>query len=30
VLMAVSDFFVAYWWTLIAAPILAWIGLRSR
>ena len=28
VLMAVSDFFVSYWWTLIAAPILAWIGLR--
>jgi len=28
VLMAVSDFFVGYWWTLIAAPILAWIGLR--
>jgi type IV pilus assembly protein PilC len=28
VLMVVSDFFVAYWWTLIAAPILGWIGLR--
>jgi type IV pilus assembly protein PilC len=28
VLMAVSDFFVGYWWTVIAAPILAWIGLR--
>ena len=28
VLMAVSDFFVAYWWSVIAAPIVAWIGLR--
>ena len=28
VLMAVSDFFVSYWWSVIAAPILAWIGLR--
>ncbi|HEY7238621.1 MAG TPA: type II secretion system F family protein [Burkholderiales bacterium] len=28
VLMAVSDFFVGYWWSVIAAPIAAWIGLR--
>src|ERR1044071_7608691 len=28
VLMAVSDFFVSYWWSVIAAPTLAWIGLR--
>src|ERR1041384_2958177 len=28
VLMAVSDFFVSYWWSVIAAPIRAWIGLR--
>jgi type IV pilus assembly protein PilC len=27
-LLAVSSFFVAYWWAIIAAPFVAWAGLR--
>src|SRR5688572_11510327 len=27
-LMAVSGFFVEYWWAIIAAPFLAWAGLK--
>jgi type IV pilus assembly protein PilC len=26
-LMAVSSFFVHYWWVVILAPVLAWVGL---
>jgi type IV pilus assembly protein PilC len=28
ILMVVSDVFVNYWWALIAAPFVAWFGLR--
>jgi type IV pilus assembly protein PilC len=28
ILMAVSNFFVHYWWAVIAAPFVAWAGLR--
>ena len=28
VLMRVSTFFVDYWWAIIAAPFLAWFGLK--
>src|SRR5690349_21403106 len=28
ILMAVSDVFVGYWWAIIAAPFLAWSGVR--
>ena len=28
ILMAVSSFFVNYWWAIIAAPFAAWAGLR--
>jgi type IV pilus assembly protein PilC len=28
VLIAVSDFFVDFWWAVIAAPFVAWAGLR--
>ena len=28
ILIAVSDFFVHYWWAVLAAPFVAWIGLR--
>jgi type IV pilus assembly protein PilC len=28
ILMAVSGYFVDYWWTVISAPILVWIGLK--
>jgi type IV pilus assembly protein PilC len=27
-LIAVSDFLVGYWWTVIALPVAAWAGLR--
>src|SRR5712692_7379529 len=27
-LIAVSDFFVGYWWAVIAAPFVAWAGLK--
>jgi type IV pilus assembly protein PilC len=27
-LIAVSNFFVDYWWAILAAPILAWFGLK--
>ena len=29
ILIAVSDFFVGYWWAVILAPILAWGGLKA-
>jgi type IV pilus assembly protein PilC len=29
ILIAVSDFFVGYWWAAILAPILAWGGLKA-
>jgi type IV pilus assembly protein PilC len=28
ILVAVSSFFVDYWWAIIAAPLLAWAGLK--
>jgi type IV pilus assembly protein PilC len=28
ILMAVSSFFVAYWWAILAAPFAAWFGLK--
>jgi type IV pilus assembly protein PilC len=28
VLIAVSNFFVGYWWAILAAPFLAWFGLK--
>jgi type IV pilus assembly protein PilC len=28
ILMAVSGFFVDYWWAIIALPFIAWFGLR--
>jgi type IV pilus assembly protein PilC len=28
ILMAVSDFFVNYWWVVIAAPFAVWFGVR--
>src|SRR5437879_2131335 len=28
ILMAVSDFFVNYWWAVVAAPFAAWFGLK--
>ncbi len=28
VLVAVSDVFVGYWWAIVAAPFLAWFGLK--
>jgi type IV pilus assembly protein PilC len=28
ILMAVSDFFVNYWWAVVAAPFGAWFGLK--
>jgi type IV pilus assembly protein PilC len=28
ILMAVSGFFVEYWWAVIAAPFVAWFGLK--
>ena len=28
ILIAVSDFFVNFWWAVIAAPFLAWAGLK--
>ena len=28
ILMAVSDFFVNYWWAVLAAPFAAWFGLK--
>jgi type IV pilus assembly protein PilC len=28
VLLAVSGFFVSYWWAILAAPFVAWAGLR--
>jgi type IV pilus assembly protein PilC len=28
ILIAVSDFFVHYWWAVVAAPFVAWAGLR--
>jgi type IV pilus assembly protein PilC len=28
VLMAVSDVFVGYWWAILAAPFLAWSGVK--
>ncbi|MGH8733232.1 MAG: type II secretion system F family protein, partial [Burkholderiales bacterium] len=28
ILMAVSNFFVDYWWGILAAPFLAWFGLK--
>src|SRR5205814_8411209 len=28
ILMAVSDFFVYYWWAVVAAPFAAWFGLK--
>ena len=29
ILMAVSGFFVSYWWALVAAPFVAWGALRA-
>ena len=29
ILIAVSDFFVGYWWAVILAPFLAWGGLKA-
>ena len=28
ILMVVSDVFVGYWWAIIAAPFVAWFGMR--
>ena len=28
ILMVVSDFFVGYWWAVIAAPFVAWYGVK--
>jgi type IV pilus assembly protein PilC len=28
ILIAVSSFFVAYWWAILAAPFVAWFGLK--
>jgi type IV pilus assembly protein PilC len=28
ILLAVSGFFVSYWWAILAAPFVAWAGLR--
>src|SRR5204862_7344896 len=28
ILMAVSDFFVNYWWAVVALPFAAWFGLK--
>jgi type IV pilus assembly protein PilC len=28
ILMAVSDFFVNYWWAVLAAPFVIWFGVR--
>src|SRR5712664_4756446 len=28
ILMGVSDFFVNYWWAVVAAPFAAWFGLK--
>ena len=28
ILMAVSNFFVNYWWAVLAAPFVAWFGLK--
>jgi type IV pilus assembly protein PilC len=28
ILIAVSDFFVNYWWAVLAAPFAAWIGIK--
>jgi type IV pilus assembly protein PilC len=28
ILMAVSNFFVGYWWAIVAAPFVAWFGLK--
>ena len=28
ILIAVSDFFVNYWWAVVAAPFAAWAGIR--
>jgi type IV pilus assembly protein PilC len=28
ILIAVSDFFVNYWWLVLAAPFVAWFGLK--
>lgn len=28
ILIAVSDFFVSYWWGVLAAPFVAWFGLK--
>jgi type IV pilus assembly protein PilC len=28
ILMAVSDFVINYWWAVLAAPFVAWFGLR--
>jgi len=28
ILVAVSDFFVAYWWAILAAPFVLWFGTR--
>ena len=28
ILMAVSSFFVDYWWAILAAPFVAWFGLK--
>src|SRR5689334_17081742 len=29
ILIHVSNFFVGYWWTVVAAPIAAWFGLKA-
>ena len=28
ILMGVSEIFVSYWWAIVAAPFIAWFGLR--
>ena len=28
ILMGVSDIFVGYWWAIVAAPLIAWFGLK--
>ena len=28
ILIAVSDFFIHYWWVVVAAPFVAWMGLK--
>ena len=30
ILMAVSSFFVDYWWAILAAPFVAWFGAQAR